>query len=171
MDNVQRMHELMKKHTKAELLRMAFAGGLLDFNNPAQWRKDEIAATVAEQEERRTDRVAPLPVPSRIDVSKPYQYRVNRADGVKEWSFSHGSFDGTTEQTTAAGVAQEAAAGTRVGHSYYGPLTVYVWQRSGEDGTHYRDPVPAGAERFDFPAQPLLDPKYRADVARLEQRG
>lgn len=53
MANVQRLHELMRKHTKAELLRMAFAGGLLDFNNPAGWRKDEIAATVVDQEERR----------------------------------------------------------------------------------------------------------------------
>jgi hypothetical protein len=46
------MHELMRKHTKAELLRMAFAGGLVDYNSPAKWRKDEIAATVADQEER-----------------------------------------------------------------------------------------------------------------------
>jgi hypothetical protein len=47
------MHELMRKHTKAQLLKMAFDGGLVDFNSPAKWRKDEIAATVAEQEERR----------------------------------------------------------------------------------------------------------------------
>lgn len=53
MSNVQRMHELTRKHTKAQLLDMAFAGGLVDFNSPAQWRKDEIAAVVAEQEERR----------------------------------------------------------------------------------------------------------------------
>lgn len=53
MANVQRMHELMRKHTKAQLLKMAFDGGLVDFNSPAKWRKDEIAATVAEQEERR----------------------------------------------------------------------------------------------------------------------
>jgi hypothetical protein len=53
MSNVQRMHELMRKHTKAELLAMAFAGGLVDFNNPRQWRKDEIASVVAEQEKRK----------------------------------------------------------------------------------------------------------------------
>lgn len=46
------MHELMRKHTKAELLKMAFAGGLLDFNNPAKWRKDEIAQVVADQQTR-----------------------------------------------------------------------------------------------------------------------
>ena len=53
MTNVQLMHELMRKHTKAELLRMAFAGGLLNYNNPAKWRKDEIAAVVADQQERQ----------------------------------------------------------------------------------------------------------------------
>lgn len=53
MSNVQRMHELMRKHTKAQLLRMAFAGGLVDFNSPGKWRKDEIAAVVAEQQAER----------------------------------------------------------------------------------------------------------------------
>ena len=55
MADVQRMHELMRKHTKAELLEMAFAGGLVDFNDPRSWRKDEIASVVAEQEQRRAD--------------------------------------------------------------------------------------------------------------------
>lgn len=53
MSTVQRMHELMRKHTKAQLLKMAFAGGLTDFNSPHKWRKDEIAAVVADQEARR----------------------------------------------------------------------------------------------------------------------
>lgn len=52
MTDVRLMHELMRKHTKAELLKMAFAGGLLDFNNPAKWRKDEIAQVVADQQTR-----------------------------------------------------------------------------------------------------------------------
>ncbi|MEV6503408.1 hypothetical protein [Streptomyces prunicolor] len=33
---VQRMNELMRKHTKAELLRMAYAGGLVNHNSPAK---------------------------------------------------------------------------------------------------------------------------------------
>ena len=53
MSNVQRMHELMRTHTKAQLLEMAFAGGLVDFNDPRKWHKDEIASVVAEQEARR----------------------------------------------------------------------------------------------------------------------
>lgn len=53
MSRNQRIYELMRKHTKAELLRMAFAGGLLDFNNPAAWSKQEIAAVVVDQEEAR----------------------------------------------------------------------------------------------------------------------
>ncbi|MFF2468167.1 helicase associated domain-containing protein [Streptomyces mirabilis] len=31
---MQRMNELMRNHTKAELLRMAYAGGLLPYNSP-----------------------------------------------------------------------------------------------------------------------------------------
>lgn len=48
-----RIHELMRKHTKATLLRMAFAGGLADFNNPAGWSKGEIAAEVVDQERQK----------------------------------------------------------------------------------------------------------------------
>lgn len=50
---VTRMHELMRKHSKATLLRMAFAGGLADYNQPARWSKQEIAAVVAEQQFRQ----------------------------------------------------------------------------------------------------------------------
>lgn len=46
------MHELMRKHTKPQLLRMAYAGGLLDYNQPAKWRKDELAGAVADQQLR-----------------------------------------------------------------------------------------------------------------------
>lgn len=49
---VARVHELTRKHSKAQLLRMAFAGGLADFNNPAGWTKQELAAEVARQELR-----------------------------------------------------------------------------------------------------------------------
>lgn len=45
-----RVHELMRKHSKNTLLNMAFAGGLADFNRPAQWSKQELAATVEEQQ-------------------------------------------------------------------------------------------------------------------------
>lgn len=45
-----RVHELMRKHGKRTLLLMAFAGGLADFNSPAQWSKQELAATVEEQQ-------------------------------------------------------------------------------------------------------------------------
>lgn len=49
---VARIHELMRKHSKATLLRMAYAGGLADHNRPAEWTKQEIAAEVADQERR-----------------------------------------------------------------------------------------------------------------------
>ncbi|WP_167499324.1 hypothetical protein [Streptomyces malaysiensis] len=52
MERVRRMHELMRNHTKAELLRMAYAGGLVRFNSPEKWRKDELASSVVDTELR-----------------------------------------------------------------------------------------------------------------------
>jgi superfamily II DNA or RNA helicase len=53
----QRMNELMRNHTKAELLRMAYAGGLVNHNSPEKWRKDEIASAVVDIEFRAADRL------------------------------------------------------------------------------------------------------------------
>ncbi|MET9183245.1 hypothetical protein ABZX88_34300 [Kitasatospora aureofaciens] len=62
---VDRIHELMRKHTKPELLHMAYSLGLAPANSPEEWRKDEIATTVAELEQRRqqqaTGTAAPTP--------------------------------------------------------------------------------------------------------------
>jgi hypothetical protein len=49
---VARVHELTRQHTKAQLLRKAREGGLVDYNNPAAWTKQELAAVVEEQERR-----------------------------------------------------------------------------------------------------------------------
>ncbi|PWI05766.1 helicase [Streptomyces sp. NWU339] len=51
-ERVRRMNELMRNHTKAELLRMAYEGGLVRHNSPEKWRKDEIASTVVDIELR-----------------------------------------------------------------------------------------------------------------------
>ncbi|MGW7359997.1 hypothetical protein ACWGI0_26060 [Streptomyces sp. NPDC054802] len=56
---MSRKNELMHKHTKAELLHMAYAGGLVNHNSPEKWRKDEIASTVVDLELRAADRPAP----------------------------------------------------------------------------------------------------------------
>ncbi|WP_055637198.1 DEAD/DEAH box helicase [Streptomyces griseoruber] len=56
---MQRINELVRNHTKAELLRMAYAGGLVPYNNPEKWRKDEIASTVVDTEFRTADQPAP----------------------------------------------------------------------------------------------------------------
>ncbi|MFD3612194.1 hypothetical protein ACFWXA_29835 [Streptomyces atroolivaceus] len=53
----QRMNELMRSHAKAELLRMAYAGGLVNHNSPEKWRKDEIVSTVVDTEFRAADRL------------------------------------------------------------------------------------------------------------------
>jgi hypothetical protein len=50
---VARVHELMRKYSKLTLLRMALAGGLANFNNPAGWTKQELAAEVEGQERRK----------------------------------------------------------------------------------------------------------------------
>ena len=165
MTNVQRMHELMRKHTKAELLKMAFAGGLVDYNSPAQWRKDEIAATVVDQEERRAqaaqERQTLTPAGrQRVDITQPYGVKVQRADEVKEWTFS------TQYQTapedggplTPIGVAQRAAFECRLMHGFYGPLKVSLWAHRG-DLEHYRLDPPNDAMVFDFAAQPELQPE------------
>lgn len=49
----ERRWALERKHTKAQLLSMAFAGGLADYNSPSRWRKEEIALVVAEQQLQR----------------------------------------------------------------------------------------------------------------------
>jgi superfamily II DNA or RNA helicase len=84
---MQRMNELMRNHTKAELLRMAYAGGLVPYNNPAKWRKDEIASTVVDTEFRTADQPAPaLPaaVSSRPAPAKPLLERNHHDECEKE---------------------------------------------------------------------------------------
>ncbi|EST36840.1 hypothetical protein M878_00135 [Streptomyces roseochromogenus subsp. oscitans DS 12.976] len=56
---MQRLTELMRKHTKAELLRMAYSCGLVNHDSPEKWRKDEIASAVVDIELRATARSAP----------------------------------------------------------------------------------------------------------------
>ncbi|MFH8470626.1 hypothetical protein [Streptomyces sp. NPDC017991] len=58
---MQRINELVRNHTKAELLRMAYAGGLIPYNNPEKWSKDEIASTIVDTEFRTADQPAPAP--------------------------------------------------------------------------------------------------------------
>ncbi|MFI5689079.1 hypothetical protein [Streptomyces sp. NPDC051636] len=53
---MKRLTELTRKHTKAELLRIAYAGGLVRHNSPEQWRKDEIASAVVDNELRAAAR-------------------------------------------------------------------------------------------------------------------
>lgn len=53
-----------------------------------------------------------------------------------------------------------AAADTRVGHVYFGPMTVYVWPHRGDD-EHYRTPPPADAYRLE------LGEGTRADAERF----
>ncbi|MGW3653636.1 hypothetical protein [Streptomyces sp. NPDC000878] len=72
---MKRLTELTRKHTKAELLRMAYAGGLVRHNSPEQWRKDEIASAVVDQELRAAARVGadrpPAPPAAVVPAKRP----------------------------------------------------------------------------------------------------
>ncbi|MEH0416073.1 hypothetical protein [Streptomyces sp. B21-083] len=65
--------ELIRKHTKAELLRMAYAGGLVRHNSPEQWRKDEIASAVVDNELRAARAGAEQPPAPPKAVAPPKQ--------------------------------------------------------------------------------------------------
>jgi hypothetical protein len=148
-----------------------------------KWTKEEIVSGILEIEfaEERKEARATAPEdytsasyggPHALDVDQPYGVKVERNDG-QEWTF-------TTSYRTqpeveddrprcALDVAQRAAAETRIGHSYYGPLRVSVWAHRGE-AEHYRNPVPDTAEWFEFPANPLLE-KWRAEQREKETQG
>ena len=84
---MSRMNELMRKHTKAELLRMAYAGGLVNYNSPAKWRKDEIASTVVDTKSRTADQpalVRPTAVTARPVPAKPLLERDHHDECKKE---------------------------------------------------------------------------------------
>lgn len=72
---MKRLTELTRKHTKAELLRMAYAGGLVRHNSPEQWRKDEIASAVVDQELRAAARAGadqpPAPPTAVVPAKRP----------------------------------------------------------------------------------------------------
>ncbi|MFD8915978.1 Helicase associated domain protein [Streptomyces sp. NPDC059575] len=68
-ERVRRMNELMRNHTKVELLHMAYAGGLVRHNSPERWRKDEVASTVVDIELRGA--AQPDPAGPTADITPP----------------------------------------------------------------------------------------------------
>lgn len=50
---VQRVHELTRNHTKAQLLAIVLTAGTTGLHHPAGWTKQELATTVADQELRK----------------------------------------------------------------------------------------------------------------------
>lgn len=162
----------LRRMTKGALIARYRKLGHMWSQHPLEkWTKDEVIEGVLSiefREEREAERVAAL---QRQDIShsvhhgtftttKPYAYRVDRldytdADG-QPVSLSHGyrAGDELTE-LGSVGVAQDQSYNTRMGHRYFGPLRVYVWQQREEE--HYRLPVPDNADLFDFPAHPQLE--------------
>ncbi|MFJ8719734.1 hypothetical protein ACIRD9_42485 [Streptomyces violaceus] len=105
--------------------------------------------------------------PPGIDFAQPHVVRVVLHRGERgDWT-AHTSYrdrDGEG-RTLAVGVAQAQAAQTRVQHTFYGPMSVFIWQRG--DHEHYRNPTPEHAERYSFPAQPEFDPRNRRDQLEI----
>lgn len=80
-----------------------------------------------------------------VDISKPYAYRCDRVDQRPPQMLSYGTQMATWDlMRSPEYVAQFQAAQTRIGHSYYGPLMVSVWQHRGDD-EHYRAEPPEDA--------------------------
>lgn len=66
-----RTHELVRKYTKAELLQIAFTGGLSHYNSPGSWTKQEIAGRIERQEWSRREAAGQAPTPGRVE-EKPF---------------------------------------------------------------------------------------------------
>lgn len=161
----------LRKMTKPELCALYRQLGHVWSANPLErWTKEELIGSILEVEfhEQREEARATGPEhpgacryggPAAVDTSKPYAYRAERSDGVKEWSYSSGTQTAPEENgpTCSLEVAQRAVEAVRIGHGYYGPLRVSVWAHRIGDGMT----VPDDAEWFEFGANPLLE-KWRA---------
>lgn len=134
-----------------------------------KWNKEELIGSILDiefRDEREAERVAALQQQDyaratnygSFTTTKPYAYRVDRLDYTdaddQPVSLSHGYHDGG-EELGSVGVAQAQSYETRIGHRYFGPLRVYVWQQREQE--HYRLPVPDTADQFDFPEHPQLE--------------
>jgi hypothetical protein len=164
MERFQQLNRMTKPAVIAQYRRL---GHVWSLHPLEKWTKEEIINGVLDIELRRPD---PDPLPpiqdvtrssqwGALDATKPYGFRVLRADGERDWVYSYGYRDVTGHPSDTAArssleVAIDQAHATRVGHSYFGPLRVYVWQRREND--HYRLPVPDTADHFDFPEHPKL---------------
>lgn len=84
------------------------------------------------------------PAPTDFELTGPYCFRVDQTDQGTERLLSWGHNDDPADPLkSASSVATYAAAQSRIGHRYYGPMQVRVWpQRQGE---HYRQAPPQDA--------------------------
>jgi hypothetical protein len=53
---VARVYEMMRKHTKQQLLRMVLNAGTQGMHHPSTWTKQELASAVEDQEHHRGNR-------------------------------------------------------------------------------------------------------------------
>lgn len=166
-------YRVLNKMRKAELCALYRKLGHVWSAHPIEtWRKDEVVSGILEiefREERAAERAnAPedftAALVHAVDTTKPYGYRVDRADedDPERATLSSGYSDGAQKERGTVAVAQEQVRSTRTGHSYYGPLRVYVWQQ--RDQEHYRMPVPENADRYEFAAVPAPETPARGYV-------
>lgn len=161
----------LRRFTKGALIAQYRRLGHVWSANPlTRWSKEEIIGSILEiefREEREAERVAALRrqdyrhavTHGSFTTTKPFAYRVDRLDYTDQDGqpvlLSIGYWDAKAEELGSVGVAQDRSYDSRIGHSYYGPLRVYVWQQ--RDQEHYRLPVPDNADMFEFPAHEQLE--------------
>jgi hypothetical protein len=112
-----------------------------------------------------------LRLAANAQIPYPVCYRIEKPRGDHApdeiWMMSFGSMDKAVAPVNTVGaLATYVAADTRIGHVYYGPMTVYVWPR--RDDEHYRTPPPATAYRLDIGDQTdTINPNTKAAVEQL----
>lgn len=103
-----------------------------------------------------------------LSLLLPYAYRIDRPAPHRpegEFMMSWGTWDTTPGPiTTVHHAATYAALQARVGHSYWGPMTVRVWAHRGE-AEHYRNDPPASAYVLELGDQDQAE--HAAEVEKM----
>ena len=103
-----------------------------------------------------------------LSLLLPYAYRIDRPAPHRpegEFMMSWGTWDTTPGPiTTVHHAATYAALPARVGHSYWGPMTVRVWAHRGE-AEHYRNDPPASAYVLELGDQDQAE--HAAEVEKM----
>lgn len=122
--------------------------------------------TIERPEEQPPRAEATEPMPEDTPLPIPYAYRLDRPAPHREegtFTLSWGTWDSPPGPLRTVGhAAIYECARTRIGHSYYGPMTVWVWAIREDE--HYSTPPPADAYRLDLGDQTETTPQATKDL-------